>query len=372
MVKFSSVPSSLSFDDVLILPKAKSRVKSRLDTDIKAKISRNFAVSTPFLASPMDRVVGMQSAQALVGAGASVCFHRFQDWELQLTSSTMIKSVFPNAIIINAISAQLDNQYELSRINSLAKISNIFIVDTAMGTNQRVLDAIKYLKDFYPGIDIIAGNVVTPEGCQALIEAGADGIRAGIGNGSGCLTRTQTGVGRGQLTTILECAPVCKEAGVSLISDGGHYKPGDANKAIAAGADIVMMGSPLAGHIESPSETFYLYKGHYFAEDEQIFIEGLGLKNVSSVPGLPKYKEYRGMASKEAQEDWKGMKPGTTFEGIQKFVKLKGKVEKTIEMYVGGLRSSMTYVDSTTLDEYRENVVFELLSPSSQRESYDR
>ena len=376
--KFYSSKESLSFDDVLIIPTAISHNESRLSTNLSSNISRNYKLDIPFLASPMDRVTNLDVAYILSMLGGAACFHRFQYIETQLQATWNLK--YPpldlqfktHPIIINAISAQVKDDYELSRIKMLAPYTNIFIIDTAMGTNKRVLDAIKLIKDLYPSIDLIAGNVVTAEGCKTLIDAGVDGIRIGIGNGVGCLTRIQTGVGRGQLTTLIDCSQICKEAGVTLISDGGHSKPGDANKALAAGADIVMMGSPLSGHDESPGEVHYLYKGHYFQETDLIFVEGIGQRAAKDIDGLPRFKQYRGMASREAQEDWKGLKSGTTHEGVQRYLKIKGSLKDTIENYIGGLRSALTYVDATNLEEFKLKAKFERLSPGAQKESYDR
>jgi len=378
--KFYSQHKSLTFDDVLIQPTEISHVESRLSVDLSSKLTKNIKIKTPILASPMDRVVNLDVALIMDSAGASACFHRFQDasYQLEEVKSFARRHIDPSlwnnkTPVIAAVSAQLEDQKELKRIEFLSESCQVLVIDTAMGTNIKVLRAIEHIKKTYPHLDIIAGNVVTPEGCMTLINAGADGIRTGIGNGSGCLTRIQTGVGRGQLSTIIECSDVCKKYGVSLISDGGHYKPGDVAKAIAAGADIVMMGSPLAGHNESPGTVYYKYKGHFFKADDLIFVEGVGQKRAADIAELEQYKQYRGMASKEAQEEWKGsLKAGTTYEGIQKHFKIKGPLIDTINNYIGGLRSSLSYCNSTNIEEFQKNAKFEKLSLGALRESYER
>ena len=371
--KFYSQHKSLTFDDVLILPTEISYVKSRLDVDLSSYLTKNIKLEVPLLASPMDRVTNATVANIMASYGGVACLHRFQSTAKQIEQIGEMVDQHTHGPIVAAISAQLEDQKERERIELLSEYCNAFIIDTAMGTNIKVIKAIEHIKKKYPTIDIIAGNVVTPEGCMTLINAGVDAIRAGIGNGSGCLTRIQTGIGRGQLSVLIECTDVCKKHNVKLISDGGHSTPGDLAKAIAAGADIVMMGSPLAGHDESPGEVFFKYKGHFFKPNDLIFVEGVGQRKASEIEGLPQYKEYRGMASKEAQEDWRGsVKPGTTYEGIQKHLKLKGPLEDTLKNFIGGLKSSLTYCNATTIEEFQANAKFEKLSLGAQKESYDR
>lgn len=375
--KFYSQHKSLSFNDVLIQPTAHSSIESRLDVQLDSKLTSNIKLKIPIIASPMDKVVNLPTAQVLHTLGGAACFHRFQSPEAQLTEVlNFIKwsqiNTSSQQAVVAAISAQCEGE-ELKRIQMLAPHTSAFIIDTAMGTNARVLKSIEWVKKHYPHIDVVAGNIVTPEGALTLINAGADAIRAGIGNGSACLTRIQTGCGRGQLTVIIECADVCKKYGVSLISDGGVSTPGDFAKAIAAGADIVMMGSPLAGHEESPGEIYFKYSDHYFKGTDTIYLPGIGTRLAQDIDGLQQYKLYRGMASKELQQDWRGgLKAGTTHEGLQKFLRAKGSLHDTITNFIGGLRSSMSYCDSKTIHEFHLKAKFEKLSIGSQKESYDR
>lgn len=360
---------SLAFDDVLILPTATSKIESRLDVSLVSQIASK-KVDTPFLVSPMDKVVNLNIAVALAAKGIPCCFHRFQSVDDQVAQVSNFASWYPNIPVIAAVSANIEDTSERNRIERLYQWCNIFVIDTAMGTNTKVLKAIEYIRKNFPGTGIIAGNVVTEAACSALVNAGVDGVRVGIGNGSHCITRKQTGVGRGNLSAIIECSKVCKPYKVTLICDGGVRSPGDASKALAAGADIVMMGSPFAAHKESPGKSFFFVEETYFDSQKEADEFKMRSKSMSAVV---EYKEYRGMASKEAQEDFKGsLKKGTTFEGMSSLIKLKGSIADTADNFLGGLRSSMTYVDASNLEEFRENVVFEQLSYGAQKESYDR
>ena len=378
--KFYSHYSSLGFDDVLIQPTSISSVESRLDVNLTTKLSKNLNVGVPIIVSPMDRVVNVKVASIMRMHGAAACFHRFQSIETQLGEVTALGNLNKDNTnnnkavpVVAAISAQLTDQEEIKRMELLSPYVDAFVLDTAMGTNTKVLKTIEWLKRKFPKIDIIAGNVVTAEGTLTLINAGADGIRAGIGGGSACLTRLQTGVGRGQISVIIECAEVCAKYNVSLISDGGVHTPGDFAKAIAAGASMVMMGSPLAGHIESPGETYYKYSDHYFKAHDPIYIPGVGTRLAKDIDGLEQYKQYRGMASRELQEDWRGgLKPGTTYEGMQKYLRLRENLEQTLTNFIGGLRSAMSYCDAKTIEQFHKNAKFEKLAQGSVRESYER
>jgi IMP dehydrogenase len=375
--KFYSQHKSLSFNDVLIQPTATSLVESRLDVDLTTKLTPNIMLQIPIIASPMDKVVNLHIAQLLRSRGGVACFHRFQTIESQLSEILQYKQwCVDNShtdITVAAISAQYEDDEEIKRIKTLAPYVHAFVIDTAMGTNIKVLRSIEWIKRNFPAQEIIAGNIVNVEGAMTLINAGADSIRAGIGGGSACLTRIQTGCGRGQLTVLIECADVCKKHNVSLISDGGVSTPGDFAKALAAGADVAMMGAPLAGHEESPGEVYYKYSDHYFKGNDPIYLPGIGTRLAQDVDGLRQYKLYRGMASKELQQDWRGgLKLGTTYEGLQKYVESKGLLIETITNFTGGLRSSMSYCDSKTIGEFHQKAKFEKLSIGSQKESYDR
>jgi IMP dehydrogenase len=227
---------------------------------------------------------------------------------------------------------------------------DVLAIDTAHGHNERVLQAVEAVKNAFPSIDLIAGNVGTYEGAKDLIERGADGVKVGIGPGSICTTRVVTGAGVPQITAIAECARATRPAGVPLISDGGVKFSGDITKAIATGADTVMIGSLLAGTDESPGETI-LYQGRTFKS-----YRGMGSMGAMS----------QGSSDRYAQESSGKMVP----EGIEGRVPSKGPLAEWVFQLVGGLRAGMGYCGCRTIAELQEKARFLKISPAGLRESH--
>jgi IMP dehydrogenase len=227
---------------------------------------------------------------------------------------------------------------------------DVIAIDTAHGHSSRVLEAVRIIKSRLPQVQLITGNVATYEGAKELIALGVDGIKVGIGPGSICTTRVVSGAGVPQITAIAECARATREAGVPLIADGGIKFSGDITKAIAAGADAVMIGSLLAGTDESPGETI-LYQGRTF-------------------------KTYRGMGSMGAQgtssSDRYAQDPSAKMvpEGIEGRVAAKGPLSDLVYQLVGGLRSGMGYCGARTIHELQQNGRFLRISPAGLRESH--
>ncbi len=239
----------------------------------------------------------------------------------------------------------------LERVEALVNAHvDVIVLDSAHGHSQNVINCVKMIKEKYPDLQIIAGNVATYEGTKALIEAGADAVKVGIGPGSICTTRVVAGIGVPQITAIMEAYRASKEYGVPIIADGGIKYSGDITKAIAAGGSCCMMGSMFAGCEESPGD-FELYQGR-------------------------KYKVYRGMGSIAAmengskdryfQENAKKLVP----EGVEGRVAYKGMVEDTIFQLLGGLRSGMGYCGAATIPELTEKGQFVKISAASLKESH--
>jgi IMP dehydrogenase len=231
--------------------------------------------------------------------------------------------------------------------------ADLIVVDTAHGHSARVLEMVDRIKRRSNLVQVIAGNVATTEGAKALIDAGADSIKVGIGPGSICTTRIVAGVGVPQLTAIMDAAEVAQKAGVSVIADGGIKYSGDLAKALAAGADCAMIGSLLAGTDEAPGEV-YLYQGRSYKT-----YRGMG-----SVGAMA-----RGSADRYFQQDIKDMLKLVP-EGIEGQVPYKGPTASVLHQLVGGLQAAMGYTGSRNLQEFRERAEFIRISSASLRESH--
>jgi IMP dehydrogenase len=239
----------------------------------------------------------------------------------------------------------------LERVEALVEAKvDVVVLDSAHGHSQNVMNCVKMIKDKYPELQVIAGNVATGDATRALIEAGADAVKVGIGPGSICTTRVVAGIGVPQISAIMDCYNVAKEYGIPIIADGGIKYSGDITKAIAAGGNVCMMGSMFAGCEESPGE-YELFQGR-------------------------KYKVYRGMGSISAmengskdryfQENAKKLVP----EGVEGRVAYKGSVEDTIFQLMGGLRSGMGYCGAKDIETLKETGRFVKISAAALRESH--
>ncbi len=230
---------------------------------------------------------------------------------------------------------------------------DVLVVDTAHGHSAGVLAAVEAAKKLSNSVQVVAGNVATPEGALALIEAGADAVKIGIGPGSICTTRVVAGVGVPQFTAVLESAAACRERGVPAIADGGMRTSGDIVKAIAAGADAVMVGSLLAGTDEAPGEVF-LYQGRSYKS-----YRGMGSLGAMA----------RGSADRYFQQDIKDQLKLVP-EGVEGRVGYKGPVAQVVHQLVGGLRAGMGYTGSRTIGDLQGNARFRRVSGAGLRESH--
>jgi|TARA_Y100000296_G_scaffold79331_1_gene103104 IMP dehydrogenase len=331
--------NGLCFDDVLLEPRY-SDIQTRSEIDLSSFLQQGdegLLFKLPIISSPMDTITELDMATALGDCGGLGVVHRYNTISEQ---SKIVREVsrYDGFTPIGAAIGVTNDYYE--RAKSLVDAGiKVLCLDVAHGHHVMVRKALKKLRNEFNSVHIMAGNVATLEAFNDLADWGADSIRCGIGGGSICTTRIQTGHGKPTLQTIIDCAQSDRDA--KLIADGGIKNSGDIVKALAAGADFVILGSLLAGTDEAPGETVY--------------IKGI------------KHKTYRGMASKEAQFDWR--KKTSSLEGVSSIIPYKGSVINILEDLDKGIRSGLSYSGARTLKEFRQKAVLTTQSPASQIES---
>ena len=349
----------LTFDDVLLIPQYSEILPG--DASLASRFSRNITLNTPVVSAAMDTVTEDRMAIAMALEGGIGVVHRNQAPERQAEQVAAVKAaVVPDG-------ASLANVDAAGRLRVAAAVGvgadsvaraeglvlagvDALVVDTAHGHTRNVIEAIRRYRAAYgTAIDIVAGNVATPEGTAGLIEAGADGVKVGIGPGSICTTRIVAGVGVPQLTAIIMCGAEAHAAGVPIIGDGGIRYSGDIVKALAAGADSVMLGRLLAVAEESPGES-----------------ERVGGRVV---------KEYRGMGSLGAMSAGSDRYPQIDRhklvpEGVEARISVEGPLSGILYQLIGGTKSGMTYCGAASIADLREKARFVQLTQSGQVESH--
>jgi IMP dehydrogenase len=323
---------TLTYDDVLLMPQY-SDIESRKEIDISNNLDNNIHLTLPIISAPMDTVTGAPMTIAMSNAGGLGIIHRYNSIEEQVKEVAKTFSYttsVPQWLQVGAAIGVIGN-FEERACALYDAGARILCIDVAHGHHILVERAIKTLKDIFGDkIHIMAGNVATPEGYKALSSWGADSARCNVGGGSICSTRIQTGHGIPGLQTIINCAQHKKNK-TKIIADGGIRTSGDIVKAIAAGADFVMVGSLLAGTEESPGKLITTRTGE-------------------------KRKVYRGMASKEAQFDWK--RKYSSNEGISTTVPYKGNVKNILNDLSSGIKSGLSYSGCRNIFELQENAIF--------------
>lgn len=344
---------ALAFDDVLLVPKyteVRSRSIPKLDTEVAG-----IKLKAPMIASPMDTITESSMAIALGLAGGMGVIHRFMSPSEQIDNvRAVVRAEEQNKREIPKVAAVGLGTDEVARFKELwASVPlDAVLVDVANGHSSYMADGLGKIKDIAPDVKIIAGNVATGDGFYFLGKTGmVDAVRVGIGSGSICSTRIQTGFGVPLLHSIMECyrskTSVIDHRRIAIIADGGIRYPSDMVKAIAAGADAVMCGNIFAATDETPGD---------LTHDENAGIA---------------YKTYRGMASFATQKDHRGgLKPLTCAEGVATRLPAKGPVSPIIDEFCGGLRSGMTYANATDLSELRRNSEFVRITHAGLLESH--
>lgn len=336
---------ALSFDDVTLVPRY-NNIASRKYVDTSVQFGGE-KLRIPVFSSNMDTVTGVTMARKMYELGGLGFLHRFCSIEenaklycevlgRHYTDPVAQHGVTPlpcegNVVVSLGVNEGLDRFQALYEVGA-----RFFCVDVAHGHSKEVGRIVRQIKEVDERVFVVAGNVCTAEGAEYLVDKGADAIKVGIGPGSVCTTRVKTGFGVPQFTAIQEC----RHVNCFIIADGGIKTPGDAVKAFAAGADAIMLGGMLAGTDETP--------GNVEIEPSRGRLSG-------PFPGEKRYKVFRGMASKEAQDDFMGsMSDWKTAEGVEIRVQPKGSVANVIADLMGGIRSGMTYVGANNLKQIRE------------------
>jgi len=330
-----AIKEALTFDDVLLLPRYSKILPS--DTDISLDLSKKIKLRSPFLSSAMDTVTESKMAIAIAKEGGIGIIHR--NLTIKKQSQEVLKVKKKKLFVGAAIGTSFE---DLNRAKSLIdKGVDLIVIDTAHGHSEKVLKILSKLKRIYKKTPICVGNIATSEAAKKLYNSGADIIKVGIGPGSICTTRMVAGIGVPQITAIQEVSSALKGKNIKIISDGGIKFSGDIAKALAAGADAIMMGSIFAGTEESPGKKFKM-KNKY-------------------------YKQYRGMGSIGAMSAGssnryfqKNYKDKSKFvpEGVEGRIEYKGKISKIIYQMQGGLRSSMGYIGAKNISEIQKKGKF--------------
>ena len=305
--------SQLSYDDVLMVPQY-SDIRSRSEIDLSANLGKGLTLALPIISSPMDTISEGSMASSMAKHGGTAVIHRYNTIEQQARIVGALKEEWGDSLLVGA-AVGITDEY-INRTAVLTAVGVDFVcIDVAHGHHVLMKEALTAIKHkFGDDLHVMAGNVATLQGINDLADWGADSVRCNIGGGSICSTRIQTGHGLPGFQTVLNCAKTDRD--IKIIADGGIRNSGDIVKALAAGADAVMLGSLLSGTDESPGKVFEESDG-------------------------TRWKIYRGMASKEAQVDWRGKY--SSFEGVSSRVPYRGPVSKILEDLEKGIRSGLSY-----------------------------
>lgn len=340
-------PQALTFNDVLLIPAYSEVLPSQVKT--KTRLGAKLELETPVLSAAMDTVTESTMAIAMAKNGGLGVIHK--NMPITEQASEVLKVKQASCLCAAALGPGKDLE---SRSRALVDAGvDVLVIDTAHGHSLGVIEGVRSLRSWFPDKIIIAGNIATGQAAQALINAGADIVKVGIGPGSICTTRIVAGVGVPQLTAILEVAKVTRPLGIGLIADGGIQQSGDITKALAAGADAVMLGSLLAGTKESPGEVIQ------DAGKSWKYYRGMG-----SVAAM-----NQGSKDRYAQADVSEGKK-LVAEGVEGRTPYRGEVESVLYQLTGGLRSGMGYLGASNLEQLREKAQFVQITSAGLRESH--
>ncbi len=362
----SILPFGLTFDDVLLLPGYSDFSRSQIN--LSTRLTKKINLKIPFVSAPMDTVTEAKLAISLAKLGGIGIVHRNLTIENQARE---VKKIKKQKLLAGA--AVGASSFE-KRAEFLVKAEvDVIVVDSAHGFSKGVIEATRYIKKHFPKIEVISGNIATADGAKALIRAGADGLRVGMGPGAICTTRIISGMGVPQITAIQEISKVAKKFNIPIIADGGIKFSGDIVKALATGASTIMMGSFFASASESPGKVIILKR-------DQVPHRFLSIFNQRNEK-YP-FKEYRGMGSSSAMKKGARVKSEDEFhgksykdrvliaEGVEGLVPIRGTVKDLIEQALGGIKSGMYYTGAKNIRELWQKAKFIQITQASLTESH--
>ncbi len=360
MLKGKVIDEGYTFDDLLLVPSYSEVVP--IQVKLETKLTKRISLSIPVLSAAMDTVTESKMAIALAELGGLGIIHKNMTIEKQVQEIIVVKKYPSNKLEstkdesghLRVGAAVGVSKQTMERIDALVAAGvDIIAVDSAHGHSKGVIDTIKEIRQKYPDLDIIGGNIISAQAAIDLIYAGATCLKVGVGPGSICTTRVVAGVGVPQLTAINDVYQVAKQYKIGIIADGGIKLSGDIPKALAAGADCVMLGSLLAGCTESPGEIFEV--------DGKQYKSYIGMGSLTAM--------QRGSSDRYFQGGVKELNKLVP-EGIEASVPYKGSIHDVIYQMMGGLRSGMGYCGCKTIEEMKSNAKFMKITNAGLKESH--
>lgn len=376
-MKIISTTPELTFNDVLLLPGPSdfTITEDTQKTSLKTRISKNLEIDIPICSSPMANVSETKMAITLGKLGGIAFLHCFQDFDKQIHQLKEVKKQHVKV----AVSVSDFSSKGLRHVSKLLRLgADLICIETAQAHNSQTIAFLKKIKEKHPSAEVCVSLVVTGKATEALIKAGADSIRVGIGGGSHCTTRLVTGIGRPQLSAVLDCYQVAKKYNIPIISDTGIEHAGDISKAIAFGASAVMIGGLFAGTEECPgpiitkngqnykfsagmcsNQTEYKTKltpKEFFRKSKKIIKKIIGYRYFQTNSHISSYSQPFSF----------------THEGVSGLIPYKGSVISVINNLVGGLRRSMWYLGCKNLDQIRKKTEVVIVSQNTTRDNIPR
>lgn len=364
MRNLSDLSECLTYDDILLKPQYSEVLPT--EADISTYFSKNIKIKIPIVSSAMDTVTEGATAEKMALIGGIGVIHknllpkdqaaevlRVKSFQLDDDQRKIANIDADNKLRVAAAVGVSDFEFERATLLIQSGVDAL-VIDTAHGHSLGVINMVKKVRENFGSIvDIVAGNVATPEGCEALINAGVDGIKVGIGPGSICTTRIVAGIGVPQVTALNECYDICSKSRIPYIADGGVKFSGDVVKALALGASSVMIGSLFAGCDESP--------GKMIECNGEMFKSYRGMGSLGAMAKGSKDRYGQGKIKDDSK-----LVP----EGVEGMVTYRGALEPLVYQLLGGVRSGMGYLGAATISDLRERAHFIRISKASYKESH--